>query len=234
MGMRISEIFYSVQGEGMFCGVPSVFVRTSGCNLRCRWCDTPYASWTPEGREWSVEEIFKEVSSFRVARHVVLTGGEPMLAAGLADLSRLLHRAGYHITIETAGTVPPGEVVYDLASLSPKLSGSVPSSDAFGPGWVAKHDKIRLQPGVLREWIAQADYQLKFVVGSREELDEVDGLVASLGTQVAPHKILLMPEGVDSELLKDKGRVVAEWCKETGYRFCDRLHVHLYGHTRGT
>jgi 7-carboxy-7-deazaguanine synthase len=169
-----------------------------------------------------------------MARHVVLTGGEPILAAGLADLARLLRTAGYHITIETAGTVSPGEIVYDLASLSPKLSGSVPPADAFGAGWVAKHEKIRLQPGVIREWIARADYQLKFVVGSRAELEEVDRLVANLGTQVAPHKILLMPEGVDSELLKEKGRVVAEWCKETGYRFCDRLHVHLYGHTRGT
>jgi len=232
--MRISEIFYSVQGEGVLCGVPSVFVRTSGCNLRCRWCDTPYASWSPEGREWSVDEVFEEVQSFGMARHVVLTGGEPMLAAGLAELSRRLHGAGYHITIETAGTVSPGEVVYDLASLSPKLSGSVPPSDAFGVGWVEKHEKLRLQPAVLREWIGGGDYQLKFVVGSRAELDEVGRLVSALGLAVPHHKVLLMPEGVESGSLLEKGRLVAEWCKEAGYRYCDRLHVHLYGHTRGT
>jgi len=216
------------------CGVPSVFVRTSGCNLRCRWCDTPYASWAPEGRDWSVEAVFAAVQAFGMARHVVLTGGEPMLAAGLAELSRQLREAGYHITIETAGTLPPGEAVFDLASLSPKLSGSVPSADAFGAGWVEKHEGLRLQPEVLREWIGRADYQLKFVLGSRSELEEVQTLVSSLGAGVPPHKVLLMPEGVDSDLLKENGRSVAEWCKESGYRYCDRLHVHLYGHTRGT
>ncbi|MCH2065381.1 MAG: 7-carboxy-7-deazaguanine synthase QueE, partial [Roseibacillus sp.] len=72
--MLISEIFYSVQGEGFLAGVPSVFVRTSGCNLRCRWCDTPYASWNPEGEKLPVEKIVAQVRE-HPARHVVLTGG---------------------------------------------------------------------------------------------------------------------------------------------------------------
>jgi 7-carboxy-7-deazaguanine synthase len=110
----------------------------------------------------------------------------------------------------------------------------VPPPDAFGAGWVEKHERLRLQPAVLRNWIGRGDYQLKFVVGSRAELEEVRMLVSALGSEVPPHKVLLMPEGVESDLLKEKGRLVAEWCKETGYRFCDRLHVHLYGHTRGT
>jgi 7-carboxy-7-deazaguanine synthase len=83
--MLISEIFYSVQGEGSLVGVPSVFVRTSGCNLRCGWCDTPYASWKPEGVEMSVEEILAEVAK-HPTRYVVVTGGEPMVAKEMRTL----------------------------------------------------------------------------------------------------------------------------------------------------
>src|SRR5580704_13562166 len=102
--MRISEIFYSVQGEGMLAGVPSVFVRTSGCNLRCSWCDTPYTSWKPEGEELSIDAIVTRSAEFPAARHVVITGGEPMIAPGIVELSNRLRQRGLHITFETAGT----------------------------------------------------------------------------------------------------------------------------------
>src|SRR5450759_5662518 len=118
--MLISEIFYSLQGEGMLTGVPSVFVRTSGCNLRCNWCDTPYASWNPEGETRTVAQIVAAVQSHPMARHVVLTGGEPMIAKEIAKLAGELKKLGYHITIETAATVAPEEIACDLASLSPK------------------------------------------------------------------------------------------------------------------
>ena len=101
--MLISEIFYSLQGEGELTGVPSVFVRTSGCNLRCNWCDTPYASWNPEGKQMTVEEIVAEIAT-HPAKHAVLTGGEPMIAPGIHELAFQLQEAGYHITIETAAT----------------------------------------------------------------------------------------------------------------------------------
>src|SRR5688572_20004036 len=123
--MRISEIFYSIQGEGELTGVPSVFVRTSGCNLRCTWCDTKYASWNPEGEELSIDAIVEQVRTFP-ARHVVLTGGEPMVARGISELAQRLRDDGLHITIETAGTIAPDGIACDLASLSPKLSNSTP------------------------------------------------------------------------------------------------------------
>src|SRR5258708_21103264 len=104
--MLIAEIFYSLQGEGELTGVPSVFVRTSGCNLRCNWGDTPYASWQPEGRQQTVDEIVREVEK-HPARHVVLTGGEPMIAKEIRELAAALKKLGYHITIETAATVAP-------------------------------------------------------------------------------------------------------------------------------
>src|SRR5579875_3241805 len=97
--VKISEIFYSIQGEGVLAGVPSVFVRTSGCNLRCTWCDTPYTSWNPEGKDQSLEQISETVYGFG-AKHVVVTGGEPMIAPEIVQLTNHLKDAGLHITIE--------------------------------------------------------------------------------------------------------------------------------------
>ena len=153
--MLICEIFHSIQGEGELAGVPSVFVRTSGCNLRCAWCDTPYASWEPEGENLSVSGIVAEVRRHPAVRHVVLTGGEPMIAKDLPLLAAELRGFGYHITIETAGTLPPDGIACDLASLSPKLLNSAPDGAASGlaqeargaalaPGCRARVDRRRL------------------------------------------------------------------------------------------
>lgn len=232
--MRVAEIFYSVQGEGELTGVPSVFVRTSGCNLRCRWCDTPYASWKPEGSNECVNALIEAVQGFGAARHVVLTGGEPMIAPGISEFSARLRSEGYHITIETAGTVSPSGITCDLASISPKLSGSTPREGEADPAWIQRHEDTRLQPAVLREWILNYDFQLKFVVSSPEDLEEMELLISRLNVEVPPHKVLLMPEGTASEGIRESSRSLLEFCKSRGYRFCDRLHVHLFGHTRGT
>jgi 7-carboxy-7-deazaguanine synthase len=232
--MRISEIFYSVQGEGALTGVPSVFVRTSGCNLRCRWCDTPYASWNPEGGVLRSEEVLERIHAFQPARHVVFTGGEPLLWEELRGLTRDLRKSGWHVTVETAATVAPGTLEYDLASLSPKLSGSTPKLGEIETAWIERHERTRLQPVVLREWLERGSYQLKFVVSQQTDLSEIRRLVAATGVEVPAHQIFLMPEGTDSEELRQSSRQVAEWCKQEGYRLCDRLHVHLYGNTRGT
>src|SRR5579863_9591929 len=161
--MRIAEIFYSVQGEGSLVGVPSIFVRTSGCNLRCSWCDTPYTSWNPEGEDLSIDEILDRAAQFDAAGHVVLTGGEPMIAPGIAELSQRLRERGMHITIETAGTVF-APVACDLMSISPKLSNSTPEG-----GFRAQHERLRLQPAVLRQLMSMCDYQLKFVIAEKAD-----------------------------------------------------------------
>jgi 7-carboxy-7-deazaguanine synthase len=232
--MRIAEIFYSIQGEGLLTGVPSVFIRTSGCNLRCRWCDTPYASWRPEGESLSEDEILARLAAFPTARHVVLTGGEPMLAPGIHSLAARLRSAGWHITIETAGTLPPADIACDLASLSPKLSGSTPRpSDSADPAWTLRHEATRLQPAILNQWL-QYPFQLKFVVGSPTELQEIDALLQTLTPPVPPHLVLLMPEGTETTPLRTQSLSLVELCKTRGFRFCDRLHVHLFGNTRGT
>src|ERR1035437_9487516 len=122
--MRIAEVFPSIQGEGILAGVPSLFIRVSGCNLRCRWCDTPYASWNPEGEDWPLSRIIGAVAASSV-RHVVITGGEPLIMPEISELCFAIHAMQRHITVETAGTVYLPLPV-DLISLSPKLSNSTP------------------------------------------------------------------------------------------------------------
>jgi len=221
--MRIAEIFYSVQGEGVLVGVPSVFVRTSGCNLRCSWCDTPYTSWKPEGDELALDEIERRAAEYG-ARHVVITGGEPMIAPGIAELTRRFHARGMHITIETAGTVFAG-VQCDLMSISPKLTNSTPE----GP-FRAQHERLRLQPEALRKLMAVCDYQLKFVIAEERDLEEVREVVANVGAPA--EKVVLMPEGTRGEVLNERGVWIAELCKKYGYRFSPRLHVQLWGDRR--
>jgi 7-carboxy-7-deazaguanine synthase len=229
--MKLSELFYSVQGEGKLMGMPSVFVRASGCNLRCTWCDTPYASWQPEGEDVQVEQILARVREFP-ARHVVITGGEPMIMPDIAALCLAMKGAGSHITIETAATVfEPVEM--DLASISPKLANSTPH-DREGGRFVAMHEKQRLNIPVIQQFIDHApDFQLKFVVTSEADLVEIHALLAQLRGWT-PADVLLMPEGTDTETLASRSGWLAETCKRTGFRYCPRLHVILYGHTRGT
>jgi 7-carboxy-7-deazaguanine synthase len=231
--MLISEIFYSIQGEGSLVGVPSVFVRTSGCNLRCGWCDTPYASWNPEGVEMSLEEIMAEVAK-HPTRYVVVTGGEPMVAKEMPRLLANLREAGKHITLETAGTVVPDGVACDLASISPKLAHSTPTEERAGKAWVEKHERTRLQPDVLRSWCSAYAFQLKFVVASEADVEEVRAVVSSIGVPVPPEKILLMPEGITQEALRARQTWLVEVCKRTGWRYSPRLHIDLFGNKRGT
>jgi len=222
--LKIAEIFYSIQGEGALLGTPSVFVRTSGCNLRCAWCDTPYTSWNPEGREMTIEEIAGEARR-RPARHVVVTGGEPMIQPEIGALTERLRALGLHITIETAGTVfQPVEC--DLMSISPKLSNSTPE----GP-WAERHERARLQPETLRRLMAICDYQLKFVIAEPGDAAEARVVAASVGAD--PTRVILMAEGVDREVLRERSVWLAEICKTEGFRFSPRLHVELYGNRRG-
>lgn len=230
--MLISEIFYSVQGEGSLLGVPSVFVRSSGCNLRCTWCDTPYASWNPTGEEMSMDQILQKIATFP-ASHVVLTGGEPMVAKGMHELAQELHRQGKHITIETAGTIAPKGIACDLASISPKLAHSTPTPEMAG-AWSERHERTRWQPEVIREWLAQYDFQLKFVVKSERDVEEIIDLLVRENLAVPAHKIQLMPEGIEAGTLHERALQVAEWCKQHGFRYSPRLHIDLYGNTMGT
>ncbi len=226
--MKLAEFFYSIQGEGKLVGVPSVFVRASGCNLRCSWCDTPYASWKPQGENVPVDQIVQQVAAYP-AKHVVLTGGEPMIMPDISELCIALREIGRHITIETAATVFQ-PLAIDLASMSPKLSNSTPHGSEFA----ASHEQMRLNLPVIQQFIdSSPDFQLKFVVSAEQDLSEIQEILRQL-KQWQPSDIMLMPEGTDVGMLNSRSNWIAQTCKETGFRFCQRLHVQLYGNTRGT
>jgi 7-carboxy-7-deazaguanine synthase len=226
--VKLSEIFYSIQGEGSLIGIPSVFVRATGCNLRCVWCDTPYTSWQPEGEDWTLDAIMERVISYS-ASHVVVTGGEPMISPEILQLTSSLREAGMHITIETAGTVFH-PVACDLMSISPKLKTSTPT-EREGGRWAAQHDRLRYQPAVLQRLVSEYSYQLKFVVAAETDLDEIRTIQAEVGA--SPNNVILMPEGIDRDTLQERGLWIAEICKREGFRFSPRLHVDLWGARRG-
>ena len=228
--MKISEIYRSIQGEGLLTGTPSVFVRASGCNLRCWFCDTPYTSWHPEGSDMAVDEIIAHVQEWD-CRHVVLTGGEPMLFAELIPLSKWFRSAGYHITIETSGTLYL-PVVCDMMSISPKLHNSVPSLSEH-PYRSRRHQRERIQPDVLRRLIERFDYQLKFVVDRPADLKEIEQFLQELPT-FDPARILMMPQGVEPEELQQRTAWLEPECQRRGFVFCPRKQIEWFGPLRST
>ena len=225
--LRIAEVFSSIQGEGIWSGVPSTFVRVSGCNLRCVWCDTPYASCTPEGDFWEVSDLVVNVNGFGNL-HVVVTGGEPML---FDSTEELCENVAGKVTIETAGTVFRS-LRCDLMSISPKLANSTPPEES---GWRQRHEKTRLNVPVLSQLIETYNHQLKFVVGDSltEDVRQIQALLAQL-PKVDADRILLMPEGTDSVTLHRRMTPLVPVCLEHGWRLSPRLHVDLFGNKRGT
>jgi 7-carboxy-7-deazaguanine synthase len=229
--MKIVEIYPSIQGEGLLTGTPSVFVRASGCNLRCWFCDTPYASWQPEGEDLSVEEILDEVRRHE-AEHVVLTGGEPMMFAEMAPLTEALDGDGRHITIETAGTLYL-DVACDLMSISPKLGNSTPAME-LDPRWHARHERTRHRPEVVRRLIDQYPWQLKFVINQPSDCQEVEAYLEELGGGLDRSRVLLMPQGTDMVLLAQQAQWLEPYCRDAGMPYCPRKHIEWFGLARGT
>ena len=230
--MLISEIYRSRQGEGLLTGTPSVFVRTSGCNLRCSFCDTPFASWEPEGTQLSVRQIVQQIrTSAEDARHVVVTGGEPMLPREISELCQAIQDSEFHVTIETAGTIHR-ELPCDLMSVSPKFSNSDPQEGRAGK-WRKKHQSTRYRPEIVGQLIQQYEYQLKFVVDSPADLDEILSYLAKL-KPVDPTRVMLMPQGVDLAELDKRAQWLEPLCNVNGFTFCPRKHIQWYGNKRGT
>ena len=241
--MRVNEIFYSLQGEGFLAGVPSVFIRLAGCPLRCRWCDTKYAQNATAGDECSITEIVDKVTHWRF-RHVVITGGEPMIQKDLPNLVRELKAAGRHITIETAGIAYIPDMPCDLMSISPKLSNSMPTVEdrrrkpatarlapapvvGAGPTDVAGQEFSRPDIAILRKLIDNYDYQFKFVVDSVNDLPEIQETLDKLGN-VDFEKVMLMPQAAAKDDLLAKSPMVAETCKMVGLAFSQRLQILLW------
>jgi 7-carboxy-7-deazaguanine synthase len=227
--LRIAEIYKSIQGEGRLTGTESVFVRASGCNLRCWFCDTPYASWQPEGSDLSIDEILDDVRRFDL-RHVVLTGGEPMLFSELIPICDALHDRQLHITIETAGTLYL-PVRCDLMSISPKLTNSAPAEDAY-PKWHRRHESSRHVPGVISRLVDEFAYQFKFVVETEADVDEVLAYLDA-HPDIDRQHAMLMPQARKTE----EQELIAEWlrprCAASGLQYCPRKQIEWFGLSRG-
>ena len=239
------EVFYSIQGEGKSLGVPSVFVRTSLCNLHCVWCDTDYTwNWTgtrfphrndakPGYRKFDKKQWIAECTAGEVAelvhvfgcRNVILTGGEPMLQQpALLGLMMELRKksAGYRFEIETNGTLLPSaefDAAIDQYNVSPKLENS------------GNTRKLRERPSVYRFFAASPKANFKFVVAEKDDLDEVLELIGRF--QIASEKVWLMPEGSSRQVLARRRRWLVEICKTHHFRYSDRLHVQIWGSKKG-
>ena len=208
-----------------------MFLRTSGCNLRCRWCDTPYASFQPEGPPRLWQDVAANIHDADL-RHVVITGGEPLLPRDIGPLSRRLHREGHHLTFETAGTVLR-DVACDLVSISPKRPNSTPSPDQAGRKWASRHESQRDRPDVVRELLHRHPGQLKFVCQSPADVEDASRYVDALGPP-AEVRVFLMPEGRDADTLTRREEWLRPAAEAAGFEFGPRLHVHLFGDVRGT
>jgi 7-carboxy-7-deazaguanine synthase len=232
--LPINELFYSLQGEGTLAGMPSVFIRTSGCNLRCWFCDSYHTSWEPTHAWMSLDEIIQEVKSHNRADHVVLTGGEPLIHEEVVTLLDRFAEFGYHTTVETNGTVYRDAAI-DLASISPKLESSTPTpeKDPSGEGeWAERHEERRIDLDVLGRLVDTNDHQLKFVVTGPDDMSEITGLLDQLrevvGSTIHDEDVLLMPEGTTREQLSETRETVAELALEHGFQYTPRLHVDLW------
>ena len=207
-------------------------MRTSGCNLRCWFCDTPYTSWEPEQTRRDWQSLLDEVLAID-CRHVVVTGGEPFLQPEVVPLTQALQAAGRHVTIETAGTIYRPAAA-DLISLSPKLANSTPT-DAHRPDGgkhTARHERLREQPDVVRRLTNEFDYQIKFVVDHAADLPEIDDYLDRY-RDLERDKVYLMPQARTTDELAEKAPWVEREATLRGLRSSPRLHVELWGNLRG-
>jgi organic radical activating enzyme len=242
------EIFASLQGEGPSIGRPSTFIRLSRCNLACVWCDTAY-TWRftgdnqlhrrPHRDDMAFERTANQIvlteaeAAARIAAlapdRLVITGGEPLLQAPalarmIAALPSVRGGAGpMHVEIETNGTVLPPPALDALVqqyNVSPKLAHS------------GNPAALALVPERLAHWAAEPRAFFKFVIAEPGDVDEV--MAIAQAHAIPGSRIYLMPEGRSGDILRSRGRWLAGLCAEHGLNYTDRLHIHLYGDTRGT
>jgi len=242
--LPINEMYTCLQGEGKLTGVPHVLIRVSGCRLRCQFagsfCDTPYSSWAPEKGKFTYQDVREFYEKYPHINHTMITGGGPTLHPEmLQELCKIGKEYYQHITIETEGSefVP---TMGDLISLSPKLSNSTPRPGTAMPytGKVVtekdkeRHEKWRCNYEAMKQLIEHhPDYQLKPVISSEEDLQEVKELQEILN--IPNHMVYLMPEGLERKQLNERRRWLTELCTREGYNFTDRLHIIIYGDERG-
>jgi 7-carboxy-7-deazaguanine synthase len=228
--VRVSEVYESIQGEGEFSGEPSVFVRTTGCNLRCWFCDTPYTSWNPEGEPRSIDDLCEQIFNWST-KHVVITGGEPMIQPDVVELAQRLIDHNRFVTIETAGSVDLN-VSCQLMSISPKLSNSTPSIERDA-AWSVRHEESRHRPEVIRRLISDYKYQFKFVIDSEPDVAEVQEYLKQF-PEIDLARVWLMPQAITQEQLAAQGEWLKDQATAAGFQYSTRLQIEMFGNVRGT
>jgi len=239
------EIFFSIQGEGKSLGLPSIFVRTSLCNLHCIWCDTDYTwNWTGtrfehvydqrpgyqkfNKKEWTAVLPVPEVTALVApipCRNVILTGGEPMLQQPALTRLMLELRAiapDYRFETETNGTMVPDaafDAAIDQYNVSPKLANS------------NNPKQLREKAAAYRFFAQSEKAHFKFVIAEKTDLQETLELIDRY--HIPHHKIWLMPEGSSRQSLSRRRKWLVEVCKTYGFRYTDRLHVQIWGSKKG-
>lgn len=232
------RVFHTIQGEGKFIGYPSVFVRTTRCNLRCAWknkdgsitrCDTPHTSFDPEIEVNITDKVIEEISSHN-CNHVVVTGGEPYFQKETVNLINGIVENGHFVTVETNGTIyRPSKASF--ISISPKLSSS--SSD---PELGYKHEFQRLNYDALEQFVLNHDYQFKFVINTEEDVREILDIAEAIYQRCQVdirRNIWLMPQGTHEHQFDEKILWIFEICKKYDWNFSDRLHIRVWGQQKG-
>lgn len=237
------EIFHTIQGEGRSIGMPTIFIRSSLCNLHCQWCDTAYTwNWedtnfaTESGKKYRREDQIVSLPIEEIANHVgdisdcpnfVFTGGEPLLQQ--RDWTALMKyfrkenpEQTFHFEIETNGTLAPNdgflESIHQL-NISPKLANT------------GVAEKLRIKPDALFQLATLEKSDFKFVIESDADFAEMQQLVSDFG--IRHDRVFLMPKANSIDELDANSNRVADFCKDHGFRFSDRLHIRLFGAKRG-
>ena len=225
--MQINEIFKSIQGEGPNFGKPAIFLRTAQCNLKCTWCDTKYTwdwknyDYAKEVKEMTIEEIKEQILDLEI-KHLVITGGEPLLQQDdLADLLSFL-KPDFYVEIETNCTILPNKMLTDLVdqwNVSPKTENS------GNPLELYENDEC------YYFFANQENCFFKYVVENESDIPEIKKFVTKYN--IPENRVQLMTQASTKEEISAREKSISELAKANNFLFSPRLHVAMWGAQRG-
>lgn len=226
--LLISEIFKSIQGEGPKSGVPSIFLRLGGCNLRCKFCDTAYSSFPEYRNQWlnlSTQKVVDMILRIkRKEKNLVITGGEPLLQENALFLMlKIMHAEFETIEVETNGTIKPSRLLHVGGKLHFNVSPKLANSGIKG--------SLRLNPDVLSFFSSMPGTIFKFVVKNRKDINEVEEIIKKY--RIRRENVYLMPLAKTKNALSRIAGFIAEEAIRIGVNYSDRLQIRLWGGERG-
>ncbi len=225
MKIRIRELFKTIQGEGIFQGIPSVILRLTGCNLNCEWCDTKKLLSDNKDIEYTDEMLLNILEDYGCS-HVIITGGEPTIHSNLNELIWILKNKGYYVTVETNATNIM-DLDCDLVSMSPKLSNSekgILNEEKNISGYNTKHINFN----AIKHYIRNNNYQIKFVCRAlQQDIDEVKDVLMQIG-EYDPTRVMIMPLANSREQLYLVQKAIIGFCIDNNLRYANRLQLQVW------